>query len=491
MQQEGYSTPLKRQKTIVLRDVGEGVRAHDTMVLDDTEPLLLPPTLMRKPAVFIQPDGSIDWADKVMFDDVSTSSSPKRNVSFADSDDLFDLNLAGLDDVVSAVCQPTPTPQCSVTPSAATKEQCSGKKKPRYVRWMITLNNPTVSGAALEERLTGDAKVRGWAFQKEMGENNTPHFQIYLEFKKPEVPSTLHAAIGTDKLWMGNAKGSKAQCIAYCSKEETRIEGPWVSPSFVDCGTGQGKRSDIDIVASKVIADGITADLWMDHPGVMTKYSRHLKSMLHDRDILLAKSTEEDFWKAQADLRRAGLPWSGQQQRELVLLIGPTGVGKTTIAKLDATDLGEGTYEKDGVTKWWDGYNGEGAVIMDEFKGDSYGAIEVFNRMTNRGVYQGETKGGHINMTATHMYFTTNRHPCQWWKRGSGYSNWSDPRFQAVARRFAKVMWWNDDKELTVLTRPVDGEDDSAWIRFWKWKAVAVEDGHHYDVGSDRYFSLD
>ena len=42
-------------------------------------------------------------------------------------------------------------------------------------------------------------------------------------------------------------------------------------------------------------------------------------------------------------------------------------------------------------------------------------------------------------------------------------SSGTDARYRAVARRFAKVMWWNDAKELVVLKNPGEQRDTQEW----------------------------
>ena len=58
-----------------------------------------------------------------------------------------------------------------------------------------------------------------------------------------------------------HAKGNKAQNYAYCTKEDTRTEGPWTygacSPENVKVKNGaQGKRSDMDVFADMVREKG-------------------------------------------------------------------------------------------------------------------------------------------------------------------------------------------------------------------------------------------
>lgn len=65
--------------------------------------------------------------------------------------------------------------------------------------------------------------------------------------------------------------------------------------------------------------------------------------------------------------------------------------------------------------------------------------------------------------------FTSNKHPLDIFD-----TKWGDARFRAMARRFYKVFWWNDDKELTVLINPHRVAEDekelaeAKWIHFWK-----------------------
>ena len=68
-----------------------------------------------------------------------------------------------------------------------------------------------------------------------------------------------------------------------------------------------------------------------------------------------------------------------------------------------------------------------------------------------------------LDLAAEDMYFTTNTHPTDWWGEGDRRIGWDDARYRAVAPRFAKVMWWNDAKELVVLKNPGEQRDTQEW----------------------------
>ena len=69
--------------------------------------------------------------------------------------------------------------------------------------------------------------VTGFVFQLEEGENGTPHFQGYVEFSKRMYTTGVQSLLAPYRMSLLHAKGNKAQNYAYCTKEDTRTEGPW------------------------------------------------------------------------------------------------------------------------------------------------------------------------------------------------------------------------------------------------------------------------
>lgn len=370
-------------------------------------------------------------------------------------------------------------------------------------RYIFTWNNPTISGEEFKEFMEKTGAFSCVVFQKEEGEEGTPHFQGYVELNQRSYVSGVHKAVAPYKMSWQYANGTKVSNKKYCTKEDGRIDGPWYINEDKFNTAGQGRRSDMDKFALLVLENnGITEEVVDEMPGHAAQFGKNAQYLVNTLALQRAEKEEMEYWKEQARLRREGLAIQGQQQRHLELYFGPTAVGKTTQIKLEIIgERGERLYTKNCANKWWCGYDKHDVVLMDEFRGDSFGKMEDFNNVTNKGALQVETKGGNTVLLASEMHFASNRHPCHWWKKGSnGYYGWNDARFQAVARRFSKVHWWNDENELKILVNPGRTDDGSEgwaernleWRKFWTWNNRPVEEGDTVDTANQLgYFTLE
>lgn len=84
-----------------------------------------------------------------------------------------------------------------------------------------TLNNPEESLEVYFKRFM--TKARFIVGQKEVGENGTPHYQFYVNFKQPVRLAALKKICSKAHFEKCNSDGAS---IAYVQKEETRVEGP-------------------------------------------------------------------------------------------------------------------------------------------------------------------------------------------------------------------------------------------------------------------------
>ena len=103
---------------------------------------------------------------------------------------------------------------------------------------------------------------------------------------------------------------------------------------------------------------------------------------------------------------------------------GPPGTGKTRRAKYEA----EAKYGADNVfwlpppengRLWWDGYNGEPAVIIDEYYG-SFMPQTLLQRVCDRYPLRVPTKGSTVPLLAKEIWMTSNFEPVSWYKKGLG-----------------------------------------------------------------------
>jgi len=374
-------------------------------------------------------------------------------------------------------------------------ESRNKKRERQVIRWCFTMNNPTMEGTELERILKADEKIKGFVFQLEEGENGTPHFQGYLEFKNPQKMSAMKHVF-EQNVHASAANGDKESNLKYCTKEEGRKEGPWIWGTCTD-KKGQGKRNDLDEFARAVIKAGnITEEIEEMYPGHAMQYRKHAKAIASDHAMREAKKKEMEYWMQMVAAEEAGETFESQQQMNCKLFFGPTAVGKTTMVKKMTLGKGLALYTKAGWNKWFEGYEDEKHMLVDEFTtGFCNNEIENFNTMTNIGVNVQEVKGSHVLLHVTHAYFTTNKHPLDIWGTGKNKGT-----YKAFTRRFAEVYWWNDKHKLMVLKNPgpkekTEDEDEwkeecKKWLSFWNGQPI--EEGLVIIPGEDiqNYFTF-
>lgn len=97
-------------------------------------------------------------------------------------------------------------------------------------------------------------------------------------------------------------------------------------------------------------------------------------------------------------------------ERSVVVYWGSTGLGKSRRAWCEA---GLDAYPKDPRSKFWDGYNGQEHVVIDEFRG----AIDISHmlRWLDRYPVIVEVKGSSVCLKCSKIWITSNIHPSMWY----------------------------------------------------------------------------
>lgn len=111
---------------------------------------------------------------------------------------------------------------------------------------------------------------------------------------------------------------------------------------------------------------------------------------------------------------------------------GLTGLGKTRRAHEEAND----PFLKNPNTKWWDGYQGQTDVIIDEFIGQiGYNYLLLW---LDKYPCSAEIKGGNVALKATRFFITSNKPPTEWFPTLDTVS------MSALRRRFTQVIHFTE-----------------------------------------------
>lgn len=210
------------------------------------------------------------------------------------------------------------------------------------------------------------------------------------------------------------ARGHPETCIAYCSKDETRVGGPYI---FGHRNPGQGSRGDLYALRDAIKEGKTDLELFNDD-GLMATAARHLKAVEKMRHLFSPPTPRDNI--------------------KVTLHYGPPGTGKTFCAHQD------GAYYFDGNNGFWNGYNGETTIILDEFGGHCLTPL-MFQRLCDRYPFECNIKGGSTHCNATDIHICSNYLPSNWWKEGTKFNA------AAIYRRIHEVHYHDKIKHFEVF----------------------------------------
>lgn len=249
----------------------------------------------------------------------------------------------------------------------------------------------------------GCAYVRG---QLERGGNTGYlHWQLLVVLEKK-------ARLGAIKKLFGNeihAELTKSKSADdYVWKEETRVEG-----TQFEIGKKPLKRN------SKVDWE----EVWKK---AKVGELEEIPASIRVSSYAQIKRIEKDFMQPKPTTRRVRV------------YCGTTGVGKSRKAWDEA---GWEAYPKDPCTKFWDGYQGQKKVVIDEFRGAI--GISHLLRWFDRYPVCIESKGSGSVLCAEEIWVTSNLHPRDW------YPNLDGATLDALLRRL----------EISEFNEPINFDD--------------------------------
>lgn len=273
-------------------------------------------------------------------------------------------------------------------------------------QYCFTENNPDVSKRedfVIKLNAISDA----WVFQLEKGEEGTPHYQGWFHIKKGQQRLTYLKKHLSPTAHFEIAKGSRQQNLLYCTKEEGRIDGPWKQGDF---SIKSGTRTDLNLVVESIRSKRSISEVANDYPEQFIKYHRGIKEL-----------------KFQIDKQDKSL-----RQVEVQVLWGETGTGKTFTAINDNPDY----FKLDKANNiWFDGYDGESVLIIDDFYG--WLPFGMFLNILDKYPLRLEIKGGFTWAKWTKVVITSNKQWEEW------YNNISTNQQEALRRRITNTFQFN------------------------------------------------
>ena len=238
----------------------------------------------------------------------------------------------------------------------------------RARNWFITINNYTNDDIIYAQNYSCQYIIIG----KEIGEKcRTPHLHIYFELKHQKSFSKIKKEFPRANIQV--AKGNAEECRAYCSKQELLYE-------FGEA-KNQGERTDLEIAREILEDTGKMSEVVT----VATSYQS-----IRMCECYLKYHERKRHWRP--DVR-----W----------YYGTTGTGKSKAAYEESN---EDVYTTGKTIKWWEGYDANEHVIIDDFRKD-FCCFHELLKLLDRYPYRVECKGGSRQLLATQIIITSAYHP--------------------------------------------------------------------------------
>ncbi len=277
--------------------------------------------------------------------------------------------------------------------------------------------------------------VRYLVFQKEEGEGTHHiHYQGYVElFRGQRVTkwSYMKTLMGSRTIHCEKRKGTQDEVIEYCTKELTRVAGPWKLGLPTP---GQGYRLDVYAAQEKFKASSNKRerDLWDEDPHVMNKYPRmYLK------------------YKGWNEPKRMANVF-------VTVAIGAPGTGKTFYGRY--VDYQDDVFVVPiaRTAMWYSGYDHHRHVVFDDFDGRlSKMGLKEFLKLTHNHTEKVEVKGGHVWWHPETIFITTNIPLYDWY-------DWGSRSITVMKRRIHRILDFGEIENI-VCKNPVDVTKSYDW----------------------------
>lgn len=260
--------------------------------------------------------------------------------------------------------------------------------------WVFTINMP--DEPCCEPACWDVSKVQYCIWQLEVGEQGTWHYQGYVQLKQKKRLSTVKNQLCKHAHWEPR-RGTHEQAKAYASKRETRAsnEEGFTGPWEVGEPVAERQRSDL-LGVKRMLDEGVPMKEVADkHFGSFVRYN-------------------SGFFKYQLLISERNRQWV----TFTTVYWGPPGTGKTRRANHEAGKDAYWLPKPNGNSVFFDGYDGQENVVIDEFFG--WLPRSLMCSLCDRYPLMVNIKGGAVPFLAKRIWITSNIDPEEWWRIGLG-----------------------------------------------------------------------
>lgn len=264
--------------------------------------------------------------------------------------------------------------------------------------WTFTIINPNDAHIRKFEDIKEFTTY--WIYGKETcPTTGTLHFQCYLAGKKQITKPTMRKWFGDGGNFYAVSLGTPEENKTYCSKDAAFTEWGILPEARHVAGGEATKQKWTQIVElSKT----------KNHEVLIKEHPKEF--LIHFKNI---KQIGFDFSISPADLDSPCGEW----------IFGPTGVGKSTTARRE----NPGAFIKP-MNKWWDNYNGEDVVILEDMSPSFSASMEYFMKIwPDCFAFPAEIKNHTVKLRPKKFIVTSQYHPRQIWFKEA---------YDAIIRRF-------------------------------------------------------
>ena len=243
-------------------------------------------------------------------------------------------------------------------------------------------------------------QLKAFAFQLEKGEQETPHFQVYIEFQNQTHFNSVKLKFPEAHI---EAAKSGFDSWTYCTKEDTRVEGPFTygvmpkPPTRSKQSTEEFNRACLSLGPDEMVKAG----------------------QLSLRDYIKVTQAVQIFNlrnKERTSLDKLSNEWH----------YGPTGTGKSFSVRQSCPGLFNKPFNK-----WWDGYQDQEVVLLDDMTPEHKWMLHLLLQWADHYPFTAETKGSTTQIRPGKIIVTSNFHPDQIFT-GDEFA----PSREAILRRF-------------------------------------------------------